>query len=96
MDSWSAAADEKINQILERFTAMEKELRELKLSVYKSVNELSNHRPSYNKPWTSHDHKSMVRDYRLGIPVEDLARRYGRGRGAIRARLEGCREWRLR
>ena len=74
---------------------LREELRELKVSVYRSVNELSDHRHSYNRPWTSHDHKSMVRDYRLGIPVEDLARRYGRGHGAIRARLEGCGEWRL-
>ena len=96
MDRWNEGTDDKITQIMQRFNAMEKELRDLKVSVYQFVNQMICFRPKYNKRWTERDTQQMVRDYNLGIPIQDLAFRYGRGIGAIRARLEKVGEWKSR
>ena len=47
----------------------------------------------YDQIWDPEDEKGMIRDYKLGIPVHDIASRYGRTRKAIMVRLQQKREW---
>jgi len=93
MEPWDDEKDAQFTQILERMCALEKEIRDLKVATYDWVSALIDVKFKFKHHWTESDRKRLIRDHRLGIPIPDLAERYGRSCGAVRAMLLAYGAW---
>ena len=93
MEVWIDEKDAQFTQILEKKRAMETDLSDLKVEVYRWVNASIDVKFKFKHRWTEGDRKRMIRDHKLGIPIPDLAKRYGRSPGAVRAMLLACGAW---
>ena len=88
----------KLAQMVDKTFDLMTELHTLKVSLYQLRNELDPSRSMAYKGWTRHDDDELVKDCEKGIPIKDIAARFGRGDDAVKNRLHqlGVRgHWKL-
>ena len=87
--------DLKLTQQLLRLETTILELRRTKALLYKLANDRHGWNPNHNEVWTSDHETKIVRDYKLGIPVNFIALRYGRWDSAVVGRLRKLKAWNI-
>ena len=92
-DNWSKETEEEIEEFLQRLLATQKELQDLKVYVYRTLVKMSGDRRMDYEVWEVAEEERVLKDYDLGIPLEDIAARFRRTPSAIKLRLSRRGKW---